>query len=142
MQSYYDRIPLLRESYLNNASVIGSTVRETPQMAIRISNARRNTLENEYMSDRPETGEKEELVRKHSSVLGLKIAKPSSRHTNFSADRFSSLEYNPVSARKGIGPILEEDALEDRAEEGGGGAFESGQPFTVDLRNADWAHRR
>ena len=59
MQHYYDRIPLLRESYLNSASIMGSTVRETPQMVFRGSHARGNTLENEYPTDRPETEEKE-----------------------------------------------------------------------------------
>ena len=38
LQRFYDRVPLLRDSFLNTASVMGSTVRDSPQMMAPLIN--------------------------------------------------------------------------------------------------------
>ena len=98
LQRFYDRVPLLRDSFLNTASVMGSTVRDTPQMIAPLNNQRYSAELEKPQSTEPV--DKEEFVRTNNSVLGTKIAKPISRHTtNFSAERISSQDFLSGSSR-------------------------------------------
>ena len=98
LQRFYDRVPLLRDSFLNTASVMGSTVRDSPQMMAPLINQRYSAELEKAPSTEPV--DKEEFVRTNNSVLGIKITKPVSRHaTTFSADRLSAQDFVSGSSR-------------------------------------------